>query len=180
MNKVELWLEPVRFLASPRFLSGSKNANFDTSVEIITDLDKALSLAFEQSVPDQYLIWQDFFEVINSELRNNKTFDEARRAVDAESLAAQKSIKLKNIEYRKKKIKGINTACDDVKNGEIMDDASSRLASIAMHRIIFGLQDSSIFERIFEIYKHGLWPCGVKADRKTLIAFNPVVCIAEN
>ncbi len=51
-------MEPVEFFKSSDFLSGSIE-EFN-EYEIIDNKDRALKLLFEQDIPGNYIVWNDF------------------------------------------------------------------------------------------------------------------------
>ncbi|EOC1315347.1 hypothetical protein ACI09C_004463 [Cronobacter turicensis] len=68
-------MEPMLFSRKPEFLAGS---NGDVlNLENINDEKLAVHLLFDQQLPEQYLVWSDFFAEINSELFLNPLYKES-------------------------------------------------------------------------------------------------------
>ncbi|WP_323855478.1 hypothetical protein [Xenorhabdus koppenhoeferi] len=58
-EKINFYMEPMIFFKSSDFLSGSSEKL--EGYEIIEDKKEAVKLLFNQDVPGQYAIWDDFF-----------------------------------------------------------------------------------------------------------------------
>lgn len=72
---VDVYMEPMLFSRKPEFLAGS---NGDVlNLENINDEKLAVHLLFDQQLPEQYLVWSDFFAEINSELFLNPLYKES-------------------------------------------------------------------------------------------------------
>lgn len=56
---------------------------------------------------------------------------------------------------------------------EVSDEAIYMLNMIATQRYILGYVKDSFMEDIFNIYKKGCLPCGVKKESEKLVIFNP-------
>ncbi|OCA55327.1 hypothetical protein [Photorhabdus namnaonensis] len=59
-------MEPIGFFKSSDFLSGSIE-EFNEH-EMIDNKDRALKLLFDQNIPDNYMVWSDFFSDLVSKL----------------------------------------------------------------------------------------------------------------
>ncbi|TQQ86689.1 hypothetical protein EYS34_19930 [Cronobacter sakazakii] len=57
---------------------------------------------------------------------------------------------------------------------EVSDEAIYMLSMVSTQRYINGIVPGSPLEEIYEIFKAGSMPCGVKKD-KDIVVFNPVV-----
>ncbi|RAX06790.1 hypothetical protein [Photorhabdus bodei] len=55
---INFYMEPVEFFKSSDFLSGSIE-EFN-KYEIIDNKDRALKLLFDQNIPGNYIVWNDF------------------------------------------------------------------------------------------------------------------------
>ncbi|MEK9495109.1 hypothetical protein V2H77_01255 [Photorhabdus sp. P32] len=56
---INFYMEPVKFYKSSDFLSSSIE-EFN-EYEIIHNKDMALKLIFDQNIPNNYMVWSDFF-----------------------------------------------------------------------------------------------------------------------
>ncbi|MCC8466697.1 hypothetical protein [Photorhabdus bodei] len=163
--------EPMSFLFSDNLLSGGVKAPSD--IILLEDKDKSLRLSLSQDLPDGYLVWQDLIENSVGEFSLKDNYSEAEdylEDIDEEYSDLQEE---KTLIYRKSKIKKTNTEYDDF-YFEILDEVYYQLKMLSIQRYILGEQKESILEKIFEIYKEGLYPCGMTKDEK-IVAFNPMI-----
>lgn len=163
----EFILEPLRLYTSGNLFHGGEKSKID-GVELISDLEKSMHLAYEQNIGPTYLVWQDAIENEVSKLRTDK-FKEAElylACMDEHIVNHQKNI---SMEYRKKKIKKQNTKFDDFYIN-VIDDVYYQLKMTSISRFI---NKNELFERIFNVYKNGFFPCGIKTNQ-TLIALDPL------
>lgn len=154
-------IEPIEFLFGSEIFKGlteSAGKGF-ILIEKITD---AYKYAFEQQLPPGYKVWTDVVENYRSTLRSNVKFDEAYEFINHELISLQEKNKESLLEYRKKKVKKINTAYDDFKFPEAMQDAFFVLSTVAIRRYLDNSKKENDLEVIFSIYKAGGWPCGMK------------------
>ncbi|MDE1484148.1 hypothetical protein [Xenorhabdus bovienii] len=170
--KKEFILEPMTFLLSEKLLFGSHGSQSDFYVEI-RDPELALTLAFEQLLPNGYVVWSDVIDNSIGKFRLRSEYDDANEYLnDIDEMFSVHQSKI-SISYRKKKIKKENSNYDDF-YFEILDEVYYQLKMLSLQRYILGGQKESILEKIFEIYKEGVYPCGMTKDKK-IVAFNPMV-----
>jgi hypothetical protein len=170
--KKEFILEPMIFLLSEKLLFGTHSSQTGFYVEI-NDPELALTLAFEQLLPKRYVVWSDIIDNSIGKFRVRDEYDDADEylnEIDEMFSVHQSRI---SISYRKKKIKKENSDYDDF-YFEILDEVYYQLKMLSIQRYILGDQKESILEKMFKIYKEGLYPCGMTKDKK-IVAFNPVV-----
>ncbi|EOI3446284.1 hypothetical protein ACMSWW_004374 [Cronobacter turicensis] len=174
---VDVYMEPRQFSRKPEFLAGS-NGNV-LNLENIDDEKLALHLLFDQQLPEQYLVWSDFFVEITSGLFLNPLYKESQEAIKKQMIISKEDALKENIIKRKayllKKKMGLeeNKKYEDVIS-EVSDEAIYMLSMISTQRYINGIVPGSPLEEIYEIFKAGSMPCGVKKN-KDIVIFNPVI-----
>ncbi|EOC0057124.1 hypothetical protein ACI0ZS_003903 [Cronobacter turicensis] len=174
---VAIYMEPMLFSRKPEFLAGS---NGDVlNLENIDDEKLALHLLFDQQLPEQYLVWSDFFAEITSELFLNPLYKESQEAIKKQMMISKGDALKENIRKRKayllKKKMGLaeNKKYEDFIS-EVSDEAIYILSMISTQRYINGIVSGSPLEEIYEIFKAGGMPCGVKKNND-IVVFNPAV-----
>ncbi|MGJ0639004.1 hypothetical protein [Xenorhabdus bovienii] len=163
--------EPMRLLFLDDLLSGRGSLSQD--VILLEDKDKSTQLSLSQNLPDEYLVWQDLIENSVGEFSLKDNYSEAEdylEDIDEEYGDLQEE---KILTYRKAKIKKTNTEYDDF-YFEVLDEIYYQLKMLSIQRYILGYQKESILEKMLEIYKKGLYPCGMTKDKK-IVVFNPLV-----
>ena len=174
---VDVYMEPVLFSRKPDFLAGSNGDILN--LENINDEKLAVHLLFDQQLPEQYLVWSDFFAEITSELFLNPLYKESQEAINKKMMISKEDALKENIRKRKayllKKKMGLaeNKKHEDFMN-EVSDEAIYMLSMISTQRYINGIMSDSPLEEIYEIFKAGGMPCGVKRN-KGVVVFNPVI-----
>ncbi|ELY2785621.1 hypothetical protein ACN5OH_004259 [Cronobacter turicensis] len=174
---VDVYMEPMLFSRKPDFLAGSNGDILN--LENINDEELAVHLLFDQQLPEQYLVWSDFFAEITSELFLNPLYKESQEAINKQMMISKEDALKENIRKRKvyllKKKMGLaeNKKYEDFMN-EVSDEAIYMLSMISTQRYINGLMSDSPLEEIYEIFKAGSMPCGVKRN-KDIVVFNPVI-----
>ncbi|ELQ6152193.1 hypothetical protein ACT7BI_004281 [Cronobacter turicensis] len=170
-------MEPMLFSRKPEFLAGS---NGDVlNLENIDEEKLALHLLFDQQLPEQYLVWSDFFAEITSELFLNPLYKESQEAIKKQMMISKGDALKENIRKRKayllKKKMGLaeNKKYEDFIS-EVSDEAIYMLSMISTQRYINGIVSGSPLEEIYEIFKAGGMPCGVKKNND-IVVFNPAV-----
>ncbi|EOC1336449.1 hypothetical protein ACI09U_004273 [Cronobacter turicensis] len=170
-------MEPMLFSRKPEFLAGS---NGDVlNLENINDEKLALHLLFDQGLPEEYIIWSDFFAEITSELFLNLLYKESQEAIKKQMMISKGDALKENIRKRKayllKKRMGLaeNKKYESFIN-ELSGEAIYMLSMISTQRYINGIMPGSPLEEIYEIFKAGSMPCGVKKN-KNIVVFNPAV-----
>ncbi|WP_026871490.1 hypothetical protein [Inquilinus limosus] len=174
----EFYLEPIRFLYDPGLFSGI-GTRMPPNAEVVTSLETANSLAFSQHVPDDFVIWTDFCDDIARRLRADPAFDQAQAIVGTEALNLQKAHLPRFKEFRWKLVRKTASDLDKFRFSDASDDAHHMLSLISVGRLIFGLENLDILERIYEIYRRGGWPCGIRKDGRTMMVFDPSVLMDE-
>ncbi|AOM41328.1 hypothetical protein [Xenorhabdus hominickii] len=170
--KKEFVIEPMNFLLSEKLLFGTPCAQLESYLEI-SDLELALTLAFEQILPNGYVVWSDIIDNSIGKFRLSNEYDDADEYLnDIEEVFSTHQSKI-SIYYRKKKVKKENSDYDDF-YFEVLDEIYYQLKMLSIQRYILGEQKESILEKIFEIYKEGLYPCGMSKDKKMAV-FNPII-----
>jgi hypothetical protein len=174
---VDVYMEPMLFSRKPEFLAGS---NGDVlNLENIDEEKLALHLLFDQQLPEQYLVWSNFFAEITSELFLNPLYKESQEAIKKQMMISKGDALKENIRKRKayllKKKMGLaeNKKYEDFIS-EVSDEAIYMLSMISTHRYINGIVPGSPLEEIYEIFKAGGMPCGVKKNND-IVVFNPAV-----
>ncbi|ELY4723685.1 MULTISPECIES: hypothetical protein [Cronobacter] len=174
---VAIYMEPMLFSRKPEFLAGS---NGDVlNLEYINDEKLALHLLFGQQLPEQYLVWSDFFAEITSELFLDPLYKESQEAIKKQMMISKGDALKENIRKRKAYLlkKKMGLAENKKYEGfisEVSDEAIYMLSMVSTQRYINGIVPGSPLEEIYEIFKTGSMPCGVKKD-KDIVVFNPVV-----
>ncbi len=169
----EFILEPVRFALSKNLIAGGDATTLDSSVELIEDYKLALRLSSEQNLPNKYHVWQDAIDNAVGEFRLNKSYPNAEdfiSEVDEQFSIHQSALSLN---YRKLKLKKINSSYDDFYM-KVIGDFYYQLRAVTLQRYILGGRKESFLEKIFRVYSSGFYPCGLKKDGG-VIAFNPIL-----
>ncbi|EKY3120268.1 hypothetical protein SMY46_001694 [Cronobacter turicensis] len=170
-------MEPMLFSRKPEFLAGS---NGDVlNLENIDDEKLALHLLFDQQLPEQYLVWSDFFAEITSELFLNPLYKESQEAIKNQMMISKGDALKENIRKRKAYLLKKKMGLAENKNyedfiSEVSDEAIYMLSMISTQRYINGIVSGSPLEEIYEIFKAGGMPCGVKKNND-IVVFNPAV-----
>ncbi|ELQ6223024.1 hypothetical protein R2320_004356 [Cronobacter turicensis] len=174
---VDVYMEPMFFSRKPEFLAGSNGDILN--LENINDEKLAVHLLFDQQLPEQYLVWSDFFAEITSELYLNPLYKESQEAIKKQMMIPKGDALKENIRKRKayllKKKMGLagNRKYEDFIS-EVSDEAIYMLSMISTQRYINGIVPGSPLEEIYEIFKAGGMPCGVKKNTN-IVVFNPAV-----
>ena len=174
---VAIYMEPMLFSRNPAFLAGS---DVDVlKLENINDEKLALHLLFDQDLPKEYIVWSDFFAGLTSELFLNPLYKESQEAIKDQMMISKGDALKENIRKRKayllKKKIGLaeNKRYEDFIS-EVSDEAIYMLSMISTQRYISGVILGSPLEDLYEIFKTGCMPCGVKKN-KDIVVFNPAV-----
>ncbi|QNQ18518.1 hypothetical protein HF650_01320 [Kosakonia sp. SMBL-WEM22] len=162
--------ESLGFIFTNSFFKGLSAK--DVKSYVITDsLSDAYEFAFEQNLSSPYKVWKDAIENNRKDLRVHDKFDDAEEVVN-EYLA---NLQIKHagilLEYRKRKVKKLNTDYDDFLFSDAREDAFFVLSAVAINRFLDNPLLNSLLEEIFDCYKKGGWPCGLKGH--DLIVFDP-------
>ncbi|ALB53214.1 hypothetical protein AB8W28_15125 [Cronobacter universalis] len=174
---VDVYMEPMLLSRKPELLAGS-NGNV-LNLENINDKKLALHLIFDQQLPEQYLVWTDFFAEVTSELFLNPLYKESQEAIKKQMMISKGDALKENIRKRKayllKKKMGLaeNKKYEDFIS-EVSDEVIYMLSMVSTQRYINGIVPGSPLEEIYEIFKAGAMPCGVKKN-KDIVVFNPAV-----
>lgn len=176
MNDLTKVLEPVEFIFTDKFFKGL-NGDFAFDTIILRDIEKAFESAFDQELPKDNVVWLDIIENYRRKLRSNADFDKAYETVSnyLEKLQVNHSSDL--LDYRKKKIKKINNKHDDFVFSEARENAYFVLVTVSINRYLDDFIQDGFLEKLFEIYKSGGWPCGMK--KNSIIVFDPAILIEE-
>ena len=162
--------EPIDFIFTNSFFKGLSAE--DVKSYVITDsLSDAYECAFEQNLSSPYKIWSDVLENYRKDLRVHDKFDDAEEVVNEYLANLQTQHAGILLEYRKKKVKKINTDYDDFLFSDAREDAFFVLSTVAINRFLDNPLRNSLLEEIFDCYKKGGWPCGLKGH--DLIVFDP-------
>lgn len=126
------------------------------------DFQKAQLYAFEQNLPHGNLCWSDIKELemsaVYAKIYNQANYKELSKQLREVSPDFFKTLKTRlSTTYR-----------------NILDEVDSDMRGILVNRAINGLTDN-LFEKIFQFYKDGGWPCGWKGDypQGKMIVFSP-------
>lgn len=163
--------QPINFILSEGFLSGCDGEGIPKGVEIIKDKKLALDLSTSQNLPQGFNIWQDAIDNAVGEFRTEKGFHEGEiflEQADSDFESYQKKISLN---YRKSKIKKTNTEYDDF-YFNVLDQSYYQLKMLSLQRYVKGYVEDGLLERLFVFYFAGLYPCGIKSNKKISV-YNP-------
>ena len=141
-----------------------KNSTNIENVLVINDYEKAKFLAYDNleykmNSEDGYS-WVDIRELVMSKVNEDKysmeNYKEFNKKIDDFESLIRKDLKIAK-EYR-----------------ETWDDAYADIVNCAICRAIYG-QNDSLFEKLYNVYKSGGWPCGWEGNfpEGKLIAFYP-------
>ena len=165
-------LQPMNLLFSESLLSGYNGAELSLDFEVIKDLEFSLEISKSQNLPDGYVIWQDAIDNSVSDFRLDKKFSDAENFIstkDDEFSSYQSKL---SIAYRKSKLKKSNTAYDDF-YFNVLGEVYYQLKMVTLQRYVRGNVENSFLEKLFHLYREGLYPCGMK-NKGTIVAYNPI------
>lgn len=177
-DKIDFYMEPIRFFKSPLFLSGAKASSSQYQVSI--NKEQALRLFFSQDVPSDYQVWGDFFSRFESELRQDINFKFADEHIvnniRAEQADTLKDTIRKRKEYLLRKKAGLIDKLEyDEFVKQVDDECNYILLMVSIQRYLKGEIIDNKLEEIFEIFKTGVLPCGVKKEADELVVFDPAI-----
>ncbi|WP_380184778.1 hypothetical protein [Kalamiella sp. sgz302252] len=176
-EKVNFFMEPALFADNAVFLSGNKSDII--GYPSIANKDEALSLLFDQDVPEGYFIWSDFFSSKISDLLLHEDYRESQDEI-------RKNLLVNNNERVKDSIRKRKAFLVKKKNGlvenenyegfikDVSDESIYMLNMVATQRYIYGEIKESFLEQVFSIYKHGVMPCGILKEKEKIVVFNPI------
>ncbi|MDB6375218.1 hypothetical protein [Photorhabdus bodei] len=96
---INFYMEPVEFFKSSDFLSGSIE-EFN-EYEMIDNKDRRLKLLFDKNIPNNYMVWRDFFSDLVSEFYLHEDYNKATKDIlDRVKISTQDQIK-ENMRKRK-------------------------------------------------------------------------------
>ncbi|MCU1799157.1 hypothetical protein CUU45_18025 [Pectobacterium polaris] len=173
MNE-KIIIEPIEFAFTKEFLKGLSDIAISNTI-IIKNIDDAIEFAFEQNLPSDYKIWNDILDKYRKKLREHADFQKAFDFTEKNLEDFQNQNSSFFLDYRKKKIKKINSSHDDFIFSEAREDAYVVLSTIAINRYLNNFINDGVLEKIFSIYKSGGWPCGMKGD--AILVFDPATLI---
>ncbi|MHA8111782.1 hypothetical protein ACX122_01385 [Kosakonia cowanii] len=164
--------EPIDFIFTNSLFQGLSAE--DVKSYVITDsLRDACEFAFEQNLPSPYKVWKDVIENNRKDLRVYDKFNDAEGVVNEYLANLQIQHAGVLLEHRKKKAKKLNTGYDDFLFSDAREDAFFILSTVAINRFLDNPLRNNLLEEIFDCYKKGGWPCGLKGN--DLIVFDPGV-----
>lgn len=166
----EFFLEPIRFFNNAGLLGGKNSEILPRDVELITDLDLAMTLENSQDPPKGYKIWRDEISGAIAPFYISQIGREGRFIIDREADQAWLNLGNFEIELKKKKIRKTITVSEEFWLTTAYDILET-LKYIALGRYINGQDGVKLLENIFLIYRSGFYPCGIKLDNK-LTAFD--------
>lgn len=169
----EFILEPIKLVLSVGFLARDDACIRDSSVELIKDMNLALSLSTQQNLSDNYLIWQDAIDNAVGQFRLKNSYPDAESFISEvdEQFSIHQSVL--SLNYRKQKPQKTNSPYDDFYNSFI-GEIYYQLRAVTLQRFVLGERKESFLEKIFRVYSSGFYPCGLKKDGG-VIAFNPIL-----
>lgn len=173
----DFYMEPIVFINDASFLSGTDEAL--SGYEVIVDLDEAKRLLFEQNLSEPYVCWSDFFSDLVSNIILDKGYNNSQKEILINSRALKGDALKENIRKRKayllRKKNGLIENKDyDGFLRDASDEAIYMLNMIATQRYLYGLQEGSMLEDIFKVFRMGCLPCGFNKNKKMLAVFNPM------
>ena len=162
--------EPIDFILTNSFFKGLSAE--DVKSYVITDtLRDACEFACEKNLPAPYKVCEDVIENNIKDLRVHDKFDDAEEVVNEYLANLQIQHAGVLLEHRKKKVKKLNSGYDDFLFSDAREDAFFVLSTVAIHRFLDNPLRNSLLAEIFDCYKKGGWPCGLKGH--DLIVFDP-------
>ncbi|MDE1479249.1 hypothetical protein KKI90_15005 [Xenorhabdus bovienii] len=175
-DKSDFYIEPMRLIASPEFLSGIiGNAE---GCLLIDNKDDALNLLFSQHIPDSFAIWQDFFAGIISTFCLHPDYRQAEKDIQAGMVEKNADMDKDNIRKRKLQLmrrkQGLSAQTEyEFFLEEVSDECWYMLNMISIHRYLHPSKPNEQLEQMFSIFRQGLMPCGVTKEQK-IVVFNPM------
>lgn len=170
-------LEPIVFSETERFLCGSDKIVND--YQITTDRNFALRLFFEQNLPEQYAVWLEFITDISQHIFDSSKYRESKDFIKTQMRSNSSGINKEAIKKRKlylnlkKNKENQYVELIDFLN-KIGSECVYNLELVSSQRYIFGYDNDSIIERIFEIFKQGMMPCGYNKEINKIVVYNPI------
>lgn len=166
----EFFLEPIRFFNNADLLDGKNSEILPHDIELVTDLDFAMTLENSQDPPKGYKIWHDEISGAIAPVYSSPIGREGRVMIDKEADQAWANLGDFEIELRKKKIRKTITVSEEFWL-TVAYDILENLKNIALGRYVNGQDGVKLLENIFLIYRSGFYPCGIKFNNK-LTAFD--------
>ena len=128
-----------------------KKANLEYIIEY-NDFNECKELAYDYDgyfIDDEYYTWNDLKELEMANIRDK--------------IYKHENYKIINEELRKIGIKNISKIAISNECKEVWDDVYNDLIDCIKVRAIIGEKDN-FFEKIFQVYLSGGWPCGWDGD----------------
>ena len=173
----DIYMEPIIFINDASFLSGTDVAL--RGYDVVVDPAEVKRLLFAQDLSAPYVCWSDFFSDVVSNIILDKDYNDSQKDILINSRALKDDALKENIRQRKafllRKKNGLieNKEYDDFLH-DVSDEAIYMLNMVATQRYLYGLQNGSILEEIFNVFKNGCLPCGFNTNQKNLAVFNPI------
>ena len=169
MSDEQYFLAPVNFFASDDFLSGKHEELLPDGTEVVTDLDRAMILENDQSLPEGYVIWSDVIPAAVSPFYATAEGKAGRAIIEEEAERVWATTEALQRELQKKKLRKTITAFEEFYL-TVAYDCLEQLESVALGRFVHS-ERVDVLERIFSIYQAGFYPCGARTNGN-LVAFD--------
>ncbi|MGC7560091.1 hypothetical protein [Pasteurella sp. PK-2025] len=161
MSYTEDFKEPIELIFSEKLLSGNNTSKKTSKNNIIDDFFSGETWSISHLIDNEV-----------SKFRFHSDYDKSEIKIDNLLNTFNEKLEKKYFMYRKSKIKKENSAFDDF-FFSIFDEVYNHLRIIAIHRAIYGINENSLLEKVFSIYKDGLLPYKFKSD--IFYTFNPII-----
>ena len=148
MATLELINEPIELIFSEILLSGNS-----TKDKLELDVKLVIDEFFEQG-------YGSISELLTEEVstfRFDDNYEVCDEIVDKLLFEKNDLLKEKYIKYRKVKLKKENSKFDDF-FFSVFDEVYNNLRIIAIYRAMKGINEASPLEKLFSLYKDGLFP----------------------
>lgn len=100
MNRsVSFFMEPIFFINDAIFLAGTNEKI--NQYNLSQSKEEALNLLFEQNLPNEYIVWGDFFAEQVKKLMASDIYNEAQEAIKSNTVDAKGDRLKDNIRKRK-------------------------------------------------------------------------------
>ncbi|PDY46418.1 cytoplasmic protein [Bacillus pseudomycoides] len=158
----ELVEEVIHFLSSLHLFHNEKVLNHNSI--IVNDYERSQELAWSQDLDEVENIWDDIKSLESGEVIG-KLYEGNLNAVER----TLREIIQSASNYQEHFVSNYI---------EIFEEVMVDLHMCALNRLVNGKTDN-FYERIFEVYKHGGWPCGWKGEypEGNMIVYMPEMII---
>lgn len=163
-------LAPVRFAASPIFLSGLRPEALPASVIWEVDLVRAMDLENSQEPPKGFLVWNDRIEDAVAPFYSTAEARDAKEKIEPVAAEVWQQLEPKERLLRKKQMRGGLSKKEEFWL-TVAYDSFEKLQLVATARFVTRGRGEPFLERLYDVFCAGFYPCGVD-DTDRIVVFD--------